>query len=116
MALLPFQCCCVHALLIAVLDLAAFARGRRPCSHVNLRSSQESETWTKLANSMRDSLFFCHTTNNAVLKALGVKSGSIAMVRALTPFSLAASPFVFLPFNLRLVSSAHVCVCVEKCA
>jgi hypothetical protein len=41
---------------------------------------QEIETWSKLANSMRDHVFWCHTTDKAVIKALGVKSDSITMI------------------------------------
>jgi len=41
---------------------------------------QATETWTKLANSMRDSVFWAHSEDAKVLKALGVKPKSITMV------------------------------------
>lgn len=37
--------------------------------------------WLNLANSRRDIVLWCHTTNKAALKALGVKAGTIAMVK-----------------------------------
>jgi len=46
-----------------------------------VNAGEATEMWLNLANSMRDTVFWCHTTNKAALKALGVKAGTIAMVK-----------------------------------
>ena len=40
-----------------------------------------TETWTKLASSMRDAVYWCHTSNKAAIKALGVKAGAITILK-----------------------------------
>ena len=46
-----------------------------------VNAGEATETWTNLANSMRDTVYWCHTTQKAVMKALGVKAGTISMVK-----------------------------------
>jgi len=46
-----------------------------------VNAGELTEVWKKLANSMRDTVFWCHTTNKAALKALGVKAGTIVMIK-----------------------------------
>ena len=46
-----------------------------------VNAGEATETWTNLANSMRDTVYWCHTTHKVVMKALGVKAGTISMVK-----------------------------------
>jgi hypothetical protein len=45
-----------------------------------MKLKKATETWTKLANSMRDTLFWANSNDKSVLKTLGVKPNTITMV------------------------------------
>jgi len=46
-----------------------------------VNAGQVTETWTKLSEKMRGVVYFCHSTDKAVLKAFGVKAGTITMIK-----------------------------------
>ena len=46
-----------------------------------VHAGSATDTWTKLASSMRDKVYWCHTGDKAVRKALGLQAGAIAVLK-----------------------------------